>query len=37
MSNQSGPENPLRRLDDWEEFVEGRYPAPGQKVHEGYE
>jgi inositol oxygenase len=29
-------ENPLRRLDDWEEFVEARYPAPGQKAREDY-
>ena len=28
--------NPLRRLEDWEEFVEERYPAPGQKAKEDY-
>jgi inositol oxygenase len=36
MSNPTGPANPLRRLDDWEEFVEGRYPVPGQKAKEDY-
>lgn len=36
MSNRTGAENPLRRLDDWEEFVEGRYPTPGQKAREDY-
>jgi inositol oxygenase len=29
-------ENPLRRLDDWEDFVEGRYPEPGRKAKENY-
>jgi inositol oxygenase len=32
--NETG--NPLRRLEDWEEFVEERYPAPGQKPKEDY-
>jgi inositol oxygenase len=36
MSTHSEPENPLRRLDDWEESVEARYPAPGQKSREDY-
>ncbi len=36
MKNSSEAENPLRRLDDWEDFVEGRYPAPGQKAREDY-
>jgi inositol oxygenase len=36
MNNSSEPENPLRRLDDQEEFVEARYPAPGQKAREDY-
>ena len=33
-----GPEsdNPLKRLDDWDEFVEARYPEPGQKAKEDY-
>jgi inositol oxygenase len=35
--NQGGDsENPLRRLDDWEEFVEERYPEPAQKAREEY-
>jgi inositol oxygenase len=29
-------ENPLRRLEDWEDFVEGRYPVPGGKPREDY-
>jgi inositol oxygenase len=32
----NGTENPLRRLDDWEEFVEERYPAPASKAKEDY-
>jgi len=36
MSSRSGPENPLRRLDDWEDFVEARYPAMGGKPREDY-
>jgi inositol oxygenase len=36
MNQRSESENPLRRLDDWEDFVEGRYPAPGQKAREDY-
>src|SRR5579872_3256232 len=34
----AGPEreNPLRRLDDWDEFVEARYPEPGTKSKEDY-
>ena len=36
MNNPSESENPLRRLEDWEEFVEERYPAPGQKAREDY-
>jgi len=30
------PNNPLQRLEDWEEFVEERYAAPGQKSKEDY-
>src|SRR5947208_9779601 len=30
------PANPLRRLDDWEEFVQNRYPAPDQKAKQEY-
>jgi inositol oxygenase len=29
-------DNPLRRLDDWEDFVEQRYPVPAQKAREDY-
>jgi len=36
MSIRSGSENPLRRLEDWEDFVEARYPEPGQKPREDY-
>jgi inositol oxygenase len=36
MNERSKPESPLRRLDDWEELVEVRYPAPGQKAREDY-
>src|SRR5262245_56637639 len=36
MTRRSQSENPLRRLDDWEEFVEERYPAPGKKSKEDY-
>jgi inositol oxygenase len=36
MSTHSESQNPLRRLEDWEEFVEARYPAPGQKAREDY-
>jgi inositol oxygenase len=36
MNSRSGSENPLRRLEDWEDFVEARYPAPGAKPREDY-
>ena len=36
MSDRNETENPLRRLEDWEEFVEGRYPTPGKKAKEDY-
>jgi len=36
MNNRTEAENPLRRLDDWDEFVEARYPAAGQKPREDY-
>jgi inositol oxygenase len=35
MDNSSESENPLRRLEDWEEFVEARYQA-GQRPKEDY-
>jgi inositol oxygenase len=36
MSQRSESENPLRSLEDQEEFVEARYPQPGQKAREDY-
>src|SRR5947208_3084678 len=36
MNSRSESENPLRRLEDWEAFVEERYPAPGEKPREDY-
>jgi inositol oxygenase len=36
MEHRSDSENPLRRLEDWEEFVEERYPGPAQKAREDY-
>jgi len=36
MSDTAPANNPLRSLDDWEDFVEARYPAPGQKAKEDY-
>jgi inositol oxygenase len=36
MNDRTGADNPLRRLDDWDDFVEARYPAPGQKPREDY-
>src|SRR6476469_3340688 len=36
MNSRSESDNPLRRLEDWEDFVEVRYPAPGEKPREDY-
>jgi inositol oxygenase len=36
MNSRGESESPLRRLEDWEDFVEARYPAPGQKPREDY-
>jgi hypothetical protein len=36
LDDRGGPDNPLRWLEDWEDFVEGRYPVPGQKAQEDY-
>ena len=36
MNDRSASENPLRRLEDWDEFVEERYPAPAGKPREDY-
>jgi inositol oxygenase len=36
MNRRSGSESPLRRLEDWEDFVEVRYPATGEKPREDY-
>src|SRR5271163_4520374 len=35
--NIRGPsDDPLRRLDDWEDFVQQRYPVPAQKARDDY-
>ena len=31
MSSRGDTGNPLLRLEDWEDFVEARYPAPGEE------
>src|SRR2546423_14023641 len=36
MTNRPESDNPLKRLDDWDEFVEARYPEPGKKAKEDY-
>jgi inositol oxygenase len=36
MTIRGNSDNPLRRLDDWEDFVEQRYPVPAQKAREDY-
>src|SRR5215813_11705567 len=36
MSSGTESENPLRRREDWEDFVEMRYPAAGVKPREDY-
>jgi len=36
MNAGQASENPLRRLDDWDEFIEARYPEPGAKAKEDY-
>ena len=36
MSKSTESENPLRSLDDWEDFLQSRYPLPGQKAKEDY-
>jgi inositol oxygenase len=36
MTIRDNADNPLRRLDDWEDFVEQRYPVPAQKAREDY-
>ena len=36
MNSRGDTENPLRRLEDWEDFVEARYPAPGEKPRQDY-
>ena len=30
MSANSGESQPLQSLDEWEDFVEGRYPQPAE-------
>ena len=36
MTESAESKNPLRRLDDWEDFVEARYPVPDAKAKEDY-
>ena len=36
MNNHTASDNPLGLLEDWEDFVEQRYPAPGEKPREDY-
>src|SRR5712691_6399446 len=36
MGDRPHTDNPLRSLDDGEDFVEARYPKPGQKAKEDY-
>ena len=36
MTNRTEHENPLRSLDDWDDFLQSRYPEPGQKAKENY-
>ena len=36
MDQHAPSENPLNRLDDWDDFVETRYPVPGEKAKEDY-
>jgi inositol oxygenase len=36
MNNPTSDTTPLPRLEDWDDSVENRYPAPGQKAKEDY-
>ena len=36
MTDNAKSQNPLRSLDDWEDFVEARYPKPADKAREDY-
>src|SRR5262245_62843413 len=36
MTMRGNADNPLGRLDDWEDFVAQRYPVPAQKAREDY-
>jgi inositol oxygenase len=36
MTSRGDSDNPLGRLDDWEDFVAQRYPVPAQKAREDY-
>jgi inositol oxygenase len=36
MTLQGNSDNPLRRLDDWEDFVQERYPVPAEKAREDF-
>lgn len=36
MSGRTQSDQPLKHLDDWEDFLEVRYPRPGAKAKEDY-
>jgi inositol oxygenase len=36
MNTPGNSNNPLARLDDWEDFVEQRYPVPAQRARDDY-
>jgi inositol oxygenase len=36
MTESAESKNPLRSLDDWEDFVEARYPKPNEKAKQDY-
>jgi len=36
MNSHTDPENPLQRLEEWEDFLEIRYPEPGVKAKDDY-
>jgi len=36
MTMPPDSDKPLRNLDDWDAFVEARYPEPGRKAKEDY-
>ncbi len=36
MNDQAADSGPLKSLDDWDDFVEARYPEPGRRAREDY-